>query len=211
MNTLTKREKTMLYILLCFLIVVGGVFGLLLPAMNYSSDMQQKVDEAQMQQMLTSQTIMQAEQTQKAIVSAEAAWKAEKRYYKQPMQTEKVDSLVTALLLRHQLKIKSMTINPAEPAVIQKYDANASTVSGGTGTTSASNTASDEQKPAGQVTECRVNTIVVGAISDLNAMIDEINKTNGLRILSINSGTAGTESGNTTFTIQMVVYMLASS
>ena len=211
MNTLTKREKTMLYILLCFLIVVGGVFGLLLPAMNYSSDMQQKVDEAQMQQMLTSQTIMQAEQTQKAIVSAEAAWKAEKRYYKQPMQTEKVDSLVTALLLRHQLKIKSMTINPAEPAVIQKYDANASTVSGGTRTTSASSTASDEQKPAGQVTECRVNTIVVGAISDLNAMIDEINKTNGLRILSINSGTAGTESGNTTFTIQMVVYMLASS
>lgn len=210
MNTLTKREKTMLYILLCFLIVVGGVFGLLLPAMNYSSDMQQKVDEAQMQQMLTSQTIMQAEQTQKAIVSAEAAWKAEKRYYKQPMQTEKVDSLVTALLLRHQLKIKSMTINPAEPAVIQKYDANASTVSGGTGTTSASSTASDEQKTASQVTECRVNTIVVGAISDLNAMIDEINKTNGLRILSINSGTAGTESGNTTFTIQMVVYMLAS-
>lgn len=50
MNKLTKREKVLLYLLLCIVIVVGSVYLLILPASERYSALQDEVDTLEMQQ-----------------------------------------------------------------------------------------------------------------------------------------------------------------
>ena len=50
MNKLTKREKILLYLLLCLVIVVGSVYLLILPASERYSALQDEVDTLEMQQ-----------------------------------------------------------------------------------------------------------------------------------------------------------------
>lgn len=50
MNKLSKREKVLLYLLLCLVIVVGSVYLLILPASERYSALKEEVDTLQMQQ-----------------------------------------------------------------------------------------------------------------------------------------------------------------
>lgn len=50
MNKLTKREKVLLYLLLCLVIVVGSVYLLIMPASERYSALQDEVDTLEMQQ-----------------------------------------------------------------------------------------------------------------------------------------------------------------
>ena len=50
MKKLTKREKVLLYLLLCLVIVVGSVYLLILPASERYSALQDEVDTLEMQQ-----------------------------------------------------------------------------------------------------------------------------------------------------------------
>lgn len=46
MQTLTKREKFMLYVLLCIIIFAGGVFWMLMPALEKHNSLKADYDTA---------------------------------------------------------------------------------------------------------------------------------------------------------------------
>ena len=49
MQTLTKREKIMLYVLLCIIIFAGGVFWMLMPALEKHNSLKADYDTAQLE------------------------------------------------------------------------------------------------------------------------------------------------------------------
>ena len=49
MQTLTKREKILLYVLLCIVVFAGGLFWMLLPALEKHNTLKAEYDTAQLE------------------------------------------------------------------------------------------------------------------------------------------------------------------
>lgn len=103
-QTLTKREKVLLYILLCIIIVVGGFL-----LFNYASDgkhtdLQAKKDTAEMELISTKASIPRYDDLDKEIKEASKELKAIKAKFYDNLKKEDVDKIITKLAIDHYLE-----------------------------------------------------------------------------------------------------------
>lgn len=111
LSQLSQREKIMLYGLALLLIVVGGIFLLIKPALARHDLLRQEMDELQIQRDAIEAVLLGLE----GLEAEEARLQQELTdlgYLLSPVMTnEDLDHMLTGLLLEHQLTPQSLTLS----------------------------------------------------------------------------------------------------
>lgn len=167
-NKLSRREKILLYILLCFLIVMGGLYLLILPAMTRYNNLKGEYDEALMARAAISQN---GGDTGAPLTLEEAkkqAAAATEGYYS-PMTVLELNEELTGLMLAYSLNPESLSVT--EPAA------------GGSGTPSIGGST---------VLQSQASLRMTGSRDDMIRLIDHIAGYPSLQVTSVylpNDGT----------------------
>lgn len=118
---LTKREKILLYILLCFVILIGGLYVLVLPALNAKTDLEQSYQQALAKKNELQSTIDQYGNLDEALKEIQEKIIAVKENF-QPLQpNEDIDALLTSKMLAYGLQPLSLTMNEIQELPLAAY------------------------------------------------------------------------------------------
>ena len=182
-QTLTKRGKVLLYILLCIIIVVGGFFYLIMPAMEKHTDLQAKKDTAEMELISTKASIPRYDDLDKEIKEASKELKAIKAKFYDNLKKEDVDKIITKLAIDHYLEPTSLSITDVSEEEILNYKESLKAIE-----------KKDENKNEDGTKEKKKNILKVynislsvdGTVLNLQNMINDANKMKSLKVASVN-------------------------
>lgn len=107
---LNKRERRLLYILLCVLLVVGGIFLVLLPAFEKNTSLKVKYKQAEQEMAALSTADVDATEAAKDTKNTHNKIKKLKDSFYSSMQKEDLDAMLTQLVMDHGLTPVSLTI-----------------------------------------------------------------------------------------------------
>ena len=193
---LTQREKKLLYTLICFFIVVGGWFLLIIPSLDKSSELNQTYQNA-----LALNTSKQSDLSKYLLAPDELKIKKNSLKtiidkYNSQLSNEKIDKLLTTAFLTNGLKPVSLAISDVKPASVK--------------TATTDQTPTDEETSE-YVTQATVNVSVSGSLVQITNTIDTLNKMKGIEISKFTYTTSSSTQGSgTSATLTIVVYMANS-
>lgn len=164
--SLTSREKMLLYILLCLVIVVAGWFFLIEPALSNNTKSKS--------QLLKSQTELQSvkakyQEYSDAPLNADReikAYQSKTEGLYANMSNEDIDKLLTGIVLKNGLVPQSFTIEKASNDKIAAYspDENEEETKEDT----------ESKKDSSVITSTKVSVGVKGSIENIKNLVDEI-------------------------------------
>lgn len=192
---LSNREKTLLYILICFLIVVAGWFLLITPSLDKKSSLEQEY-----QNILAENTKKQTELSQYLAAPDELKAKKESleeiiKKYNPQLTNEKIDKLLTTAFLTNGLKPISLAISDVKAASVTS--------------TKDDTKKEDEATASAYVTQATANVSVSGTLAQITNTIDTLNKMSGVEISSFTYTPSTNVIGSraTSATLTIIVYM----
>lgn len=118
---LNKREKRLLYILLCVLLVVGGIFLVVLPAFEKNTSLKAKYKQAEQEMAALSNTDSNATAAAKDTKSIHNKIKKLNDSFYSSMQKEDLDAMLTQLVMDHGLTSVSLTIEDAKEEEVLSF------------------------------------------------------------------------------------------
>lgn len=118
---LSKREKTLMYILLLLVIVLSGWFLMVEPSLSEYNQKQTILSEKQMQLSTLKATYADYVDAPAKAVDESAKYLTNKENFYQSMTNEDIDKLMTRMALLHSLKPLSLSIGQSEAANITSY------------------------------------------------------------------------------------------
>lgn len=191
-NQLSTREKKLLYFLLCFLLVIGGWILLLSPMLDKKTALKAEYETVLMQN--TNKQIelakVQAAPEQLKIKKESLSKIIEK--YNPILKDEKIDKLLTTLILKNGLNPKSLQIGEITDMKITDEKQNKNT----------------ETIQTSYVKQVTVNLTVSGNLNQITKAIDDLNAMDGTQISGFNYSEAVSASQvQTTATMNVVLYM----
>lgn len=203
MKNLTKREKFLLYILLCVIIFVVGVFLLCIPAVNKYTDLSAQADTVNAQYQTLKASVVDYSGLEKKIKDAQNDYKKqiEKFYVANDMKPEDVDNLITSLAVSHgltptALNISEITseevINYSEYLEKQKKEAEGNT--------------EQSTAPVNEANSLKVYNVslkVKGTVSALQRLVNDANSSKSLQIESVNYSEQEDEDKDMTVTFKL--------
>jgi hypothetical protein len=175
---LSKREKAMLYIFICFLIVTLGISFLVLPAISHYTDLNLKLNETQATVDNMRQTIERIPQDQADVDTLKEEIEAYVDELYEPMPNDEIDQLITNLMIRYGLtpiELKIQTLDTDQVAPYLSAQAAASSPNKGLQTTNAGNAA----------TPTNIYSVVVqaeGQRSSFYSLSDEVSGLSSMRL-----------------------------
>ncbi len=189
---LSGREKRLLYILICFLIVVAGWFFVITPTIDsyiatsaqYDSIVAQKPTlEKQLKDYLDAPDQLKIKKDNYEAIIAK---------YNPLMSNEKIDKLLTTAFLSHRLKPISLSINNDANVVLNQQD---------------QTNKSEEEKDttiSSNLVQATVTVSVKGTFEQISNVVAYLDDMKGIEISNFNYG-GDSDDSNTSITI--VVYM----
>lgn len=118
---LTKREKILLYFLLCFLLIMGGLFVLVLPTMQAKNEAELAYENADRELQSLKSTIIEYGDLDAAIQDTQKQIDEVKAKFHQPMVNEDIDKLLKDKMLTYRLTPLSMTISEPVEVTLAGY------------------------------------------------------------------------------------------
>ena len=194
MQTLTKREKIMLYVLLCIIIFAGGVFWMLMPALEKHNSLKADYDTAQLELQSANASIIDYGDLDKKLKETSEELKNIKNKFYEDMKKEDVDNLITSMTIEHGLTPVSLSIADADEEPIMSYTEYE--LQQKKSTNAKSNT---------QIKVYNVNLSVSGAIADVQTLIDDVRTTKSLKVSGV---TYSQENEDQTTTITFKLFMI---
>lgn len=204
-QTLTKREKVLLYALLCVIIIVGGFFYMVMPAMEKHGDLQAEKDSAEMELISAKASIPNYGDLNKEIKEASKELKTIKKKFFETLKKEDVDKTITKLALEHSLVPTSLTITDAADEEIMNYKENLKALEKKEEQGTKEDTDKKDKKNTLKV--YNISLSVDGSILNLQSMINDANKMKSLKVASVNYTTT-TKDDTNTMTVTFKLFML---
>ena len=199
MKKLTRREKWMLYILACVIIVACSLRFLILPALFSYSDLKSTVAETKASEAEMRQSIDDSETIQQRTDELNSKLSADSASFYAPMSDWELDNLITNMLTKHNLKPQSLHVTSPVKTEIKSFSESSSTTKANTAsTTQASDT--------GELLASEIKADVLGTRSDFIALSDEISSNPSMRITGFYMTDNG-QSGDSAITIDIEVLM----
>lgn len=201
MRKLTKREKTMLYILALIIILICGFYFFLIPEYNAYSQMKSQVEETKLTAYSIRQNIENSEAVREKADEMSSELSSESSVYYPPMAEWELDNLITGMLQKHNLKPQSLQVSlPTETAITNFGDKATATQT----TNAASSGTSDE----GKMIVSRIQADVQGTKSDFIALTDEINSNPSIHIngFYMDSSSSNNEAADMTIDMEVLMY-----
>lgn len=118
---LTKREKILLYFLLCFVLVIGGLFVLVLPTMQAKNDAEVSYSSAKLELESLKSTIVEYGDLDAAIQDTQKQIDDLKQKFYAPMVNEDIDKLLKDKMLTYSLTPLSMSISDPVEVVLTPF------------------------------------------------------------------------------------------
>lgn len=200
MNTLSKREKVLLYVLLCLIIVVGGVFMMVLPAMQRHNELSSDHASAEMSLQQAKASIIDYGSLDKDIKKATSELTKVKKKFFTTMAKEDVDALITQMAIEHNLVPESLNINDTESENVVDYKEYLKLLESGKTPTKA------EENSTNVMKVYNVSLSVTGSIADVQTLVNDANKTQTLKIASVSYSEQREE--QKTIAVTFKIYMI---
>ena len=201
---LSNREKKLLYFLVCFLIVVGGWFLVISPALDKNSKL-----NVEYQSVLIQNTTKQTELSQYLNAQDELKIKEDNlnqliEKYNPILSNEKIDKLLTSTFLSQGLTPISMTISDATPVKANSSSENKKNSESDKKTEDSNKT---KQLSSDYVYQVKVNVSVSGSLTQIANTIEAIQKMKGIEVYKFNYNKSNDLSKSDAATLEISVYM----
>lgn len=198
--TLTKREKLLLYVLLCIILVVGGWYLLLEPSLKENQNSSSKLMDKETELVGVKSKYQQYSD---APLLAE---KQKKEYEKQTegiysmLSNEDIDKILTELVLKNGLIPQNLTMEDVSSGEITAYSADS---------TSEDESSSDTSTEGNSIVKSvKVSLSVTGSLDGIKKVTDEISTNKGLKLQNFNYTLGTQENTEQTIVMNFVVYMM---
>ncbi|WP_028042155.1 type II secretion system protein GspM [Candidatus Stoquefichus massiliensis] len=198
MESLTKREKTLIYVLICFLILVAGWFLLLNPALEKNSQVHAEYEEKQTQLTTIKQQLKDYEDAPSQYKILEDSYNEIAGQYSQVLSNDDIDKLITTKVLASGFRPKNLSIGEVPGASLQSTDT--------TATDGTANPSTDNSATSSVIKQSTINMTLNGDLTKLKKLMGSINEQEGLEIGNLSYQLSNAQSN--TVTISFVIYMI---
>ncbi len=195
MQSLTKREKTLIYILICFLIIVAGWFLLLDPALQKNTLVKAEYEQKQSQLITVKQKLKDYEDAPNQYKILEESYNEIAGKYNEILSNDDIDKLITTKVLACGFRPKSLTIGEITNTSFQTSD----------NATSEENN-SNNQKTDSVIKQANINMTLSGDINKLKKLINSINEQEGLEIGNLSCQLSNNQANSVS--ISFIIYMI---
>lgn len=217
LNTLSHREKMLIYILICFMIVILGWFFVVQPCLkNYSTAVSENATyQTQLSQVSSTLTLYQ--EAPGTLKIKQASYDEIVKKYNAVMKNEKIDKMITHQLLINSLNPSSLKMTDGDTT----GTSNSTSSTTSTSSTSSSTSSTSSSSTSSNMKTVTVNVTVTGSINNVANLLSDVGSMKGVTITELSytagSTTAGTSTATTTttstasddsFNITFVVYMI---
>ncbi len=117
LEKLTKREKVLIYIMICVLILALGVFFVIKPAASWNSSVNSKYEKIKLQKMEMETTISQKQTAKGEIKEYEKKIKNMKSKFLEPMTNDEIDVKITGLIEQSGMTPQSLQIGASDSGI----------------------------------------------------------------------------------------------
>ncbi len=191
----TERDKKLLRLVVCLVIIV--IFGMYLirPAIKNHETLQNEYDAAEQKQQEYQTQIAALATIDDIIAQNEAALNtASEKYYKGDLETRQMDDIITGIALKNGLFPQSLTLTEAVPGAVSAYlaeqeaaqtDSSADTSSDTESADSTDDTSATLVQPVNYVYIGTATISAQGAVTQWLNFLDEVeHRYKGLRVTS---------------------------
>lgn len=192
-DQLSAREKKLLYILVCFLIVMIGWFLVITPQLDKKTSLNQQYESVLMENSSKETELARYLAAPDELKIKQESLKEIIEKYNPIMSNEKIDKLLTSAFLTNGLKPISLSISDVKAATT-------------TDTTNAED-AADKIKESSYVQQATVSVSVSGSLEQITSTVNSLHKMKGVEISSFSYTEAIATTASTTATLTIVVYM----
>lgn len=192
-DQLSAREKKLLYILVCFLIVMIGWFLAITPQLDKKTSLNQQYESVLMENSSKETELARYLAAPDELKIKQESLKEIIEKYNPIMSNEKIDKLLTSAFLTNGLKPISLSISDVKAATT-------------TDTTNAED-AADKIKESSYVQQATVSVSVSGSLEQITSTVNSLHKMKGVEISSFSYTEATATTASTTATLTIVVYM----
>lgn len=190
----TKREKVLLYFLLCFVLIMGGLFVLVLPSMRAKDEVELEYQTAKSRLSSLQSTLIQYGDLDSAITDTENQIEEVKSKFYQPILNEDVDKLLKEKLLLRNLTPLTMAISEPVPAQLQT-----------TSTDESGSVDATTNQPTANISVITVSMTFTGDSVNLANFVDDIK---ALEATQVGSLTYDATNVDNPITISFKLYVL---
>lgn len=183
MNSLTKREKTLIYILICMIVFIGGLLLLVLPSFeNYASAKAANV-EAQTQLQLTKASMPDYSNLDENEKKLKKELDEIKKYFYNEMDKEDLDQIITQIAVEHNLTPVNLSMSEITEESVMNYEDYLKSQSKEETSTTNDNNETATTSTTGKVYS--VSLLVQGSVLDVQQLVNDANQTYSMKIASV--------------------------
>lgn len=181
MNTLTKREKVLVYILLCVVIIICGTFLFVLPAIEKHSQLNSEYQQIQIKLAQTKSKVPDYTNLKKNIKTVQKDLKNIKAKYYGNLKKEDIDKEITGIAIKNGLTPVSLNIEASKEEEVLSY-AEFIKKQASIKKEKATN---KEPNSALMLKVYNVSLSVRGKVANVQKLVDEANRTKSMKISGV--------------------------
>lgn len=196
-NQLSSREKRLLYFLICFLVVVGAWYFLITPQLDKRTDLNAQYEMALNENASKQMELVKVQAAPEQLKQKKESLNEIIEKYNPIMSDEKIDKMVTTLLLSNRLNPRSLTIGEISNVNLSKDE------------NKQDNTNQETTTENSYVKQVSVTISTSGTLTNILKAVDDFNNMDGIQISSFtySEPTAGSLVTDTTSTMTIIIYM----
>lgn len=195
MGKLTKREKTMLYVLLYIIIISVAIFLLILPAKTKYGDLQTQNEAIQVELTAAKEAVKKYDDLEGELTKATEALNEQKEKFYYDVTNEDVDALLTSMVKAYALKPISLTIEEAKEEDLMNFQDYLAI---------QADEKSVEDVSVDKIKVYNVSMAVSGSISNVQNLVNDANNLKSLRVAGV-SYVANTTDEAMTITFKLYI------
>lgn len=204
MNSLSKREKTLIYILACMIIFIGGIFLLVLPSFEQYSKAKSAYDEASDQLVITKASVPDYTTLDANVKKVKKELAEIRKSFYEEMDKEDIDQEITQLVVEHNLVPVNLSMSEIASEEVMNYEAYLKSQTKEQSTSTKKNKTETTKKTTAKV--YNVTMVVQGTVQNVQSLVNDANKTYSMKIGSVQYSEQQEDTKQMTITFK--VYMM---
>lgn len=204
MNSLSKREKTLIYILVCMIVFIGGIFLLVLPSFEQYSKAKSAYDEASDQLVITKASVPDYTTLDANVKKVKKELVEIRKSFYEEMNKEDLDQEITQLVVEHNLVPVNLSMSEIASEEVMNYEAYLKSQTKEQSTSTTKNKTETTKKTTAKV--YNVTMVVQGTVQNVQSLVNDANKTYSMKIGSVQYSEQQEDTKQMTITFK--VYMM---
>lgn len=194
-NQLSSREKKLLYFLVCFLLIIGGWYFIISPALDKHTALNNEYQSLLMQNSSKQIELQRYLSAPEELKEKQDSLNKIIKKYNPILKDEKIDKLVTTLILNNGLDPISLTIGDIQDVQLQQDNTN------------ETNNTENETEQSAYVKQISVNITVLGTLTQMTKIIDDLHDMEGVQVSSFQYSKSMSNTNEKTATMTIILYM----